>query len=226
LAGKTRRLTQKQKEAFQLLALVSVVVLIVFLTYCDIKFSENDPNFAGSATEEPTHSYLSFWEDMKLDIILPIGELYRTPQRDAYQAATLRLVIPKLDLDCLVQDGTELEKLKKGPGLYSYSQTPDWYNTNTCIAAHRDIYGKEFYYLDTLGEGDFIYLVYRGKVFKYLYRYTVIIEPANWDPIRVFSDCRVTLVTCDPIGTSRTRMVVVGTVISYEDYSDSYVFVK
>jgi sortase A len=157
-------------------------------------------------------------------VFYPAGSLLRTKPRDAYEPETLRLVIPRMKVDSPIQDGTELYKLEKGPGLYSYAQPPDWANTNTSIAAHRDIHGMEFYSINTLGEGDYIYLVYKNKVFRYLHQYTVVVEADNWDPIRVFSDCRVTLTTCDPIGTSEKRMIAVGTLVDINDFTDDYVF--
>lgn len=158
------------------------------------------------------------------DIILPVGMLLTTEARAAYQDGTLRLVVPRLDLDCTVKDNTLLEDLEKGPGLYKYSQMPDIYNTNVCIAAHRDLAGCEFYYLDTVEAGDYIYLIYNNMVFQYAYRSTTIVESNDWDPIRTNTDCRATLTTCDPIGTSRNRMIVVGELVDYQEYSANYVF--
>lgn len=158
------------------------------------------------------------------DIILPINMLLVTKARAAYEDGALRLVVPRLGLDCKVGDNTLMEDLENGPGLYKYSQLPDIYNTNVSIAAHRDLAGEEFYYLNTVTEGDFIYLVYDHRVFQYTYRSTEIVEPDNWDPIRTAADCRVTLTTCDPIGTSLQRMIVVGELVAWQDYTEDYLF--
>lgn len=54
--------------------------------------------------------------------------------------------------------------LNKGPGLYEYSQLPGEGDRNVSIAAHRNksrngvISEWFFYYIDTLCEGDYIYL--------------------------------------------------------------------
>ena len=158
------------------------------------------------------------------DILLPVGMLLTTKARAAYEDGTMRLVIPRLNLDCTVGADTLEENLEHGPGLYKYSQMPDIYNTNVSIAAHRDLAGCEFYYLDTVQEGDFIYLIYKGNVFQYAYRSTKIVEETDWEPIRTCLDCRVTLTTCDPIGTSLRRMIVIGELIDWRDYSEDYEF--
>lgn len=158
------------------------------------------------------------------DIILPAGMLVITKLRADYQDADMRLVIPRLELDTLVRGDTSQAMLSKGPGLYKYSQIPNTYNTNVSIAGHRDLPPYDFYYLDTVQEGDFIYLIYKGKLFQYAYRSTRDIEPTDWDPIRVYYDSRVTLTTCTPLGTFRKRMVVVGELVAVEDYTEAYVF--
>lgn len=158
------------------------------------------------------------------DIVLPVGKLVITQLRAAYKSGDMRLVIPRLSLDVSVGGDTELSTLAQGPGLYKYSQIPNLYNTNVSIAAHRDLPSYDFYYLDTLTEGDWIYVVYNGQLFKYAYRSTHDVQPTNWDPIRVYYDNRVTLTTCTPLGTSRLRMIVVGELVEQEAYRADYVF--
>lgn len=162
---------------------------------------------------------------LNTDIILPPGKLVITRLRAEYEDRTMRLVVPRLELDTLVADDTTLESLATAPGLYKYGQIPNLYNTNVSIAAHRDLPGYEFYYLDTVAEGDFLYLVYKEKVFRYEYRSTEVVERNDWNPIRVHYDSRITLTTCTPLGTSKQRMIVVGELVDVSDYSDGYSFV-
>lgn len=102
----------------------------------------------------------------------PVGKLVVTTDRQSYESGDLRLVIPALDQDLLVQNGVDTDSLRSGPGLYEYSQlpAPDT-NANVSIAGHRDIEGAEFYYIDRLADGDLMYLVYQEKA--YIYRYEI-----------------------------------------------------
>lgn len=154
------------------------------------------------------------------DIVLPAGMLVVTKLRSDYQDGDMRLMIPRLELDTLVGSDTSQATLAKGPGLYKYAQIPNLYNTNVSIAGHRDLSPYDFYHLDQLSTGDLIYLIYKNKLFCYEYRSTTEVEPTNWDPIRVYYDSRVTLTTCTPLGTFKKRMIVVGELISVEDFRE------
>lgn len=155
---------------------------------------------------------------------LPQESLFITPDRQNYQTETMRLVIPKLDLDTVVGADTLPATLMKTPGLYEYSQLPSAGDVNVSIAAHRDLANMEFYYLDQLEEGDLIYLIYQDQVYQYEYYSTRIVEADDWSVISRRGFSAVTLTTCDPIGTSRNRMVVVGYLSEQYPYSPSVVF--
>ena len=141
----------------------------------------------------------------------PVGKLVVTTDREAYENGNLRLVIPSLDQDVLVQNNVDTESLRSGPGLYEYSQlpAPDT-NANVSIAGHRDIEGAEFYYIDRLTDGDLMYLVYQEKVYIYQYESTQIIQSDDWNPIACKDYPCLTLTSCDPIGTFINRIVVTG----------------
>lgn len=199
-----RRVIRKDRLAVLLLLISLVVGGAVWFTVSGS--SDSTPVSAGGQEPDESATDPFAWPELpdrahENDIVLPVGMLLTTKARAAYESGSLRLVVPRLGLDCPVGDDTLMENLEHGPGLYKYSQIPDIYNTNVCIAAHRDLAGCEFYDLDKLTDGDCIYLVYNGMVFRYEYRSTAIVESHDWDPIRTHADCRVTLTTCDPIGT-------------------------
>ncbi len=77
-----------------------------------------------------------------------------------------------------------------------------------------------------LGEGDYLYLLYDGLVFQYLFRDFLIVSPENWDVIRPQGYPCLTLTTCDPIGTTISRLVVHGELVDWEEYSEAYNFVS
>lgn len=104
--------------------------------------------------------------------------------REAYEDSTMRLVIPKLEIDLPVLDGTSVATLLRGIGLYDGAQLPTEDNANVSIAGHRnDIrHGKvidtyPFYRLNTLTEGDCLYLVYQDQIYQYQWEGTWVIAP-------------------------------------------------
>lgn len=137
--------------------------------------------------------------------------------REAYEDSTMRLVIPKLQIDLPVLDGTSVATLLRGIGLYDGAQLPTEDNANVSIAGHRnDIrHGKvidtyPFYRLNTLTEGDYLYLVYQDQIYQYQWAGTWVIEPTDWTVIdNQGYDC-LTLTTCTPIGVADHRLVVRG----------------
>ena len=149
---------------------------------------------------------------------LPLGQLIITDNRAKYQSDEIVLKIPALNVESTVKDGTSLETLKKGPGLYEYAQLPDEAQANVSIAGHRDIYGSIFYEVDKLTSGDLFYLIYQGYVYQYLYQHTAIIEPDDWSVIKTQGYNCLTLTSCTPIGVSSHRIVITAELINvYEE---------
>jgi LPXTG-site transpeptidase (sortase) family protein len=145
---------------------------------------------------------------------LPTDKLFITAERRAYRAGDLNLAIPALELDEPVYDGTDTATLNKGACLYEVSQLPGRGNRNVSIAGHRNgvkngrITEIMFYHLDKVGEGDYLYLYDDEKVFRYLYKYTVVVEESDWSEIYSKGYSSLTLTTCTPIGVADHRMIV------------------
>lgn len=137
-----------------------------------------------------------------------VGKLVVTQERADYSDGEMKLIVPRLELESLVMNGETDEIMAKGVGLYNYSQLPNEENGNVSIVGHRDIYGKEFYYIDTVTDGDLLYLEYKGMLYTYEYTETAVVEADDWDPIRVKDAPRLTLTSCHPIGTTKNRIVV------------------
>jgi len=146
---------------------------------------------------------------------LPHDKLFITVQRQRYQNGDLRLIIPKLNIDVPVWNGTTKEYLSRGACLYEYAQLPGEGNRNVSIAAHRNgrRYGKVtddglFYYIDTLAAGDYLYLSDAENIYRYLYESTTIVEADDWGPIYSQGFSCLTLTSCEPIGISSHRIIV------------------
>ena len=138
----------------------------------------------------------------------PGDKLFISTERQQYQSGTLRLVIPQLELDLAIQNGVYEASLEQGPGLYDYAQLPGTGNRNVSIAGHRDIHGSPFYYVDTLTDNDYLYLIYDGTVYRYTYKSTTIVADDDWGPIYSQGFSCLTLTSCDPIGTTQNRIIV------------------
>jgi LPXTG-site transpeptidase (sortase) family protein len=127
-------------------------------------------------------------------------------ERSDYVDGTMILILPSLQLNKAVSDGTSKENLNGHPGLFPMSDMPGEGDCNVSIAGHRN--RSNFYYLDRVGEGDRAYLVYDGYIYTYLYSSRTEVLPTQWDIIgkQGFSCC--TLITCTPIRVASHRMVV------------------
>lgn len=148
---------------------------------------------------------------------LPYDKLFITVARQKYQSGDLQLIIPKLAVDAGVWDGTDPKTLDKGACLYEYAQLPGEGNRNVSIAGHRNgrVNGAVtddaiFYYIDTLGEGDYLYLADQDKIYRYLYLDTEVVEADDWGPIYSQGFSCLTLTSCTPIGISSHRIIVRG----------------
>lgn len=160
---------------------------------------------------------------------LPVGKLVISPERTAYEDGALTLTIPALGVVRTVHDGTDSEDLQKGVGLYEYAQLPGEGNRNVSIAGHRNgiSNGKitdraPFYYVDTLMEGDYLYLADSENIYRYLWESCTIVEADDWTPIYTTGSSCITLTSCHPIGVSDHRIVVRGTLDRIFPYDDAF----
>jgi LPXTG-site transpeptidase (sortase) family protein len=134
------------------------------------------------------------------------GMLYISPERESYEEGEMTLIVPALDLNTTVSDGTTRQDLRRNPGLFEFSGMPGNEKRNVSIAGHRS--GGVFFYLDKLAEGDWVYLIYDSRIFAYLYSDRTEVLPTDWSIIadQGFDCC--TLITCTPVDLANKRMVV------------------
>ena len=169
-------------------------------------------------------------ENPSLDIsALQANEVYISEKRSQYKN-DLTLKIPKLDVNASILDGTELSVLRKGLGLYEYAQLPSDENANVSIAGHRNgvFAGKitdntPLYYINTLTEGDYLYLTDSQNVYQYLWQSTSVIEPNDWSVIYNQGYGCITITTCTPIGIADHRLVVRGELVNTFPLSENIV---
>lgn len=156
---------------------------------------------------------------------LPQESLFITDERLKYSLEEMYLIIPRLDLNTVVGIDTLPNTLIEAPGLYEYAQMPNYGDVNVSIAGHRDMGNQEFYALETMCEGDFIYLIWKDEIFKYAFYQSKIIAPNDWSVIARQGFSAVTLTTCNPIGTNINRLVVVGNLIDRYPLTEESIFI-
>lgn len=123
--------------------------------------------------------------------------------------AYAELVIPRLDLDMIVVQGTDEESLKKGPGHYPDTADP-WDATGRVgIAGHRTTYLHPFYNLDQLQVGDEITLRTEYGTFAYsVSRVFVVASTGSGVVLTQTSTPTLVLTTCNPRFSSSQRLIV------------------
>ncbi len=163
---------------------------------------------------------------------LPYDKLFITPERQSYESGDLTLIIPKLDFKEDIEHGTDDVSLNLGPGLYEYAQLPGDGNRNVSIAAHRNTSrnGKIgewfFYYIDTLTNGDYLYLVDNSNIYQYEYEKTTVVDAYDWSPIYSQGYSCLTLTSCEPIGISTHRIIVLSKLVNTYPYSDTFDYIS
>lgn len=164
---------------------------------------------------------------------LPHDRLFITVERQRYEDGDLTLIIPKLQKNLYIYNGVTDDVLKKGAGLYDYSQLPGKGNRNVSIAGHRNTViggvisdAAPFYYVDQLKEGDYLYLTDAGNIYRYLYEDTKVVEPDNWGPIYSQGFSCLTITTCEPIGPGTHRMIVRGRLDEIFPFTDDFEYLE
>lgn len=123
-----------------------------------------------------------------------------------------RLVIPKIDLDAIVTEGTSHRSLLLGPGHLKNTALPGAPG-NAVIAAHRDTFFRHVYELKA---GDDIYIERSGKKYHYVVSRKRIVLPTDLSVLEPTSDAQLTLITCYPIyyvGPAPKRLVIFATLV-------------
>ncbi len=163
----------------------------------------------------------------------PTDKLFITSDRQAYQEGQLVLVIPKLGKVLPLKAGVTEDDLRDGAGLYDYSQLPgEGINRNVSIAGHRNTSlggiitdNAPFYYIDTLVDGDYIYLADAHNIYRYLYHETYIVEQDDWAPIYSQGYSAVTITSCHPIGIANQRIVAHGSLDQIFPYAEDFDYI-
>jgi sortase A len=140
----------------------------------------------------------------------PAGGEERFLPGEAYAA----IVIPSIDINFIVVEGTDYVSLKKGPGHYPDSADP-WEGTGRVgIAGHRTTYLHPFLNLDQVRAGDTIELVTKHGTYSYeVDRNFVLPEAGSGVVLETTVRPSLVLTTCHPKYSSRERLIVTATLV-------------
>jgi sortase A len=157
----------------------------------------------GAMPDIPAH--LQRWVQPNLSV----ASAGAVPVAPVTAAQPTRIVIPKINVDAPIVLGVTWEALKKGVGHLPGSAHPGE-RGNLYLAAHNDIYGEIFRYLDQLEPGD-EYSIYAGEEkFRYVVKEKRIIEPTDVEVMLPTTEPIATLQTCYPYLIDTHRLVVIG----------------
>lgn len=163
------------------------------------------PTSAGGAVPDiPAH--LQNWVQPR-STIAPVIE---APEQQA--APGTRIVIPKINVDAPIIEGVTWEDLKKGVGHLPGSANPGE-RGNLYLAAHNDIFGEIFRYLEKLEPGDRYYIYAGDTKYTYEVREKRIINPTDVEVMLPTTGPVSTLQTCYPYLIDTHRLVVIADLV-------------
>ena len=155
----------------------------------------------GAAPDVPLH--LQRWVQSSLNgsnaAAIEVGQNANPPTR---------IVIPKIKVDAPIVSGVGWEDLKKGVGHLPGSANPGE-RGNLYLAAHNDIYGEIFRYLEDLEPGDEYYIYAGEEKFRYVVKERRVIEPTEVEVMLPTTEPVATLQTCYPYLIDTHRLVVI-----------------
>jgi sortase A len=146
--------------------------------------------------------------EVKQHITKPVKAI--DPQKPDIDRSKNHLVIPELQLDQPIFDGTSPSTVHKGIWRRPNTSTPGQ-GSNTVLVGHRFTYAGAavFYSLDKLGANDDVYVAYNQKIYHYRVEESKIVPPTAVEVEAPTNDSVLTLYTCTPLWTAKDRLIYV-----------------
>ncbi|MGV2437750.1 MAG UNVERIFIED_CONTAM: sortase [Anaerolineae bacterium] len=120
----------------------------------------------------------------------------------------LRLVIPKINVDQAIVQGSDWEALKQGVGQILNGYTRADADGKVALSAHNDIYGELFKHLDQLAPGDQYQIQTRTQVYLYTVTHTEVVSPTDVHVLDTDGKATSILISCYPYRVNTQRIVV------------------
>ena len=176
------------------------------------------------AWQEPISAFLAAREQDELGDQLEdpaararVEAAFRDPARlERLKGDTIgRIVLPSLNKDYFVVEGTDTGDLRKGPGHYGDTPLPGRRGT-VGIAGHRTTYGAPFRNIDDLERGDEVRVEMPYGTFVYEVERSRIVEPSQTEVKRRVGYERLILSACHPLYSAAQRIVVFARLVGRE----------
>lgn len=127
----------------------------------------------------------------------------------------LKIKIPEIELESIVNAGSDVETLKEGPGYILGTALPGEPG-RVAISGHRTTYGAPFNRVDELERGDVIYLeTLNGLEFEYVVKQQLVVEPQDIEVLEGDERPELLLTTCTPKFSASKRLIVVAELLDY-----------
>lgn len=231
----TPTVVEKSSRRFSNLLIAGGVLFLVYALYATV-FT----NFIGNKGQaDLRNQYIAMTEESATpEIVTPTPEpVVETPEAPAEPAPAPEPVappfdrepkpallpsgtptgiikIPSIEVDQVFVSGTKIPDLKKAPGIWEYGAFPGTPG-NATISGHRTTYGGPFRHIDKLKVGDQIIISVEGQpdaIFEV--RGSIIVEPSRVQVTENTPGVRLTLTTCEPVGSDAKRLVVQAELVS------------
>ncbi len=122
----------------------------------------------------------------------------------------LKISIPKIEVKAIVEEGTDPQSLKNGPGYEALTPLPGD-EGRTTISGHRTTYGAPFNRLDELENGDLIYLeTINDDLLTYVVTGMEIVKATDIWILEGTGKKELLLTTCHPKYSAARRLVIIG----------------
>lgn len=146
---------------------------------------------------------LEISEDIAGEVILDYGDL---TVEDFFP---LKMLIPKIEVEAIVGEGTDSQSLKKGPGYEALTPLPG--DEGRCtISGHRTTYGAPFNRVDELENGDLIYLeTINDELLTYVVTGMEIIRATDIWILEGTGKKELLLTTCHPKYSAARRLIII-----------------
>lgn len=128
-----------------------------------------------------------------------------------------RLVIPAIEVDEVMFEGVGGDTLEKGPGHMPWTPVPGQPG-NAVVSGHRTTYGRPFYDLDALEEGDRIEVETAVGLHVFEVRQTLIVEPTDVWVTEYEPGAWLTLTTCHPRFSAAERLIIRAELVEGPNY--------
>lgn len=198
-------------------ALITAGLVVLLDVGVTLAWSEPISTLDGWLAQRGAREELAGLEDRFADRVVTVDGRV-DPAKIAQRAAELeaetsegdaigRILIPAIDLNIVLIEGTETASLQRGPGHYPRTSLPGQPGT-VAIAGHRTTYLAPFRHLDRIEKGDEVLLEMPYATFTYEFESQQIVAPTETRVVRDTDRDRVVLTACNPIYSAAERIVV------------------